>query len=264
MTMRYTARAGQLSADLKEDDPVRLYTELDFQGLKKVSQLRPESAEARFLMLGLAARRRSIDLFQDALKSFSSQEEKESWVTAKYYIDLNAFKINRDLPYTLEKSLTGHIARQIHDLKAESKETNRKQSSLLRQLQIQLLDLAKWTFLYFKRNPIDRFYFQLDKLIRFYDGFYIDSELVHGYYESFFFSCLYANGLFFMDSLGSVSAARSFADHYRGTQKERGRDFVNWYQVLSQSLSAAVKVDDLIANLETLSSPGRPGRHQNL
>jgi hypothetical protein len=257
--MGYSAHAINIVTGLSQDHPVRLYILKKYKELKKIAEQPKTTPNIKYLRLKQLADLRDFNEWARYLKSYSS-DEASSLAVLKTAIDINKFSINKYLvdlfPYVVLFNLAVDT-QQVDSIEFASLMAKVYLSKKIDKYNMVTRYIRKVLELD-KSSMIKRLTLYTAKLDQVYKGPFLDSETARAYYESYFYSCLYIQGKFYLDSLSSVELVQYFESELGEHSDKIAKEFRQWYKNLAASKSGQRRPSDLLNDIKTLSSFGAP------
>ena len=98
----------------------------------------------------------------------------------------------------------------------------------------------------------------LAKLQPIYKGPFLDSDLLAAYYESYFYSCLYCQGLFYLDRLSSIKKVNDFDFGLGMENSGRLNEFRQWFHNLADAKAGRSRCKMLMKSISESHEFGAP------
>lgn len=213
--MGYSSHAMKIAQALPKNDPTRLYVNQNNQQLIKLAEENEKNIFAKFLVLNRFAAQKDLAKWTPWMQTHFGQN-KISLAILGTGLRLNTFRGKRSYPRLIQgtiafellkedggKSKTNPIIPTIDKILSNS-----DVYSLLKALLDLNPDLS---------NLVTQVEDHLQSNSANYRGPFIDQSVYRSFYESYFYTSLYKEGLFYLDSLASLDAAESFVKELKGS-----------------------------------------------
>ncbi|MEW6066949.1 MAG: tetratricopeptide repeat protein [Nitrospirota bacterium] len=245
--MNYSKYAMNLAKTLPEECPLRLYTLKKYKLLKEMAERPEANSEIRYLRLNHLVELRDIEGWFDWIES-RYPYDAYTLPILKTAMDLNKFSIDKYLPDLLPHIVLFNIAKETRQFDWRDILANGIRKMVENE----------------KSVMIKRLVSDLSKLGEKYKGPFLDAETVKKYYESYFYSSLFVQGIFYLDKLSSVEMVEVFSKELKdnkGTDEKDNEDktameFQRWYRNLAVSKSGEKNPEKLLEDITTISSFG--------
>lgn len=252
--LSYSDTAKRLSSGLPSNDLVRSYIQRESMFLSPIS----DQNLIKFLHLkNLVKTQETEELVQYISKQLPKQAN--SLAVMKIMIDTNNFAFYR----TISNIIPDIILQNLSDITGTSTDPGVDElflGVLAESLSIddnsETLRALRRSFEIDKSGKVNRFNKQLNLAKEKAQGPFLTSSYIDKFYESFFFSGLYAEGTFYLDRLASLEMVHRFNQEINDGEGETMVMFKQWYQILMTSQFGNADFDDItntIAQFKDLS-----------
>lgn len=217
--MKYSAHALQKSKSLPKSHPLRLFVERKEKKLERAARSRNSDPLSRFLWLHRLAERGELEPWENWFaKGFG--HESLYLPLLKTGLDMRKFISNRGLPRVVQQVILLDLERE-GEVDSSDQFSKATLKSLLEQEQYskvlsQALGLDSQLY-----TLIGHFEKRLSLLDDRYQGPFLKNETYKTFYRGYFYSSVYVEGLFYLDSLSAVEIAQAFSH-------ELGKGTTDW------------------------------------
>ena len=226
----YTRHAENLARDLPAADPVRLFLLREDGALRAMAYENEAPMEVRFLYLLRLGRLKDVDEWGQAGNGLLP-DPSYAFFLVRTGLELRDFNVNRSLPNMLPMALQLAMSDIEPPVPGPSSEAPEGLSMAMDAAAMATFerDLAK-------NQPL-------------YAGPFVDGNLYADYHRSFLFSGLHVLGLFYVDSLFSVPAAKEYLESLGEPETELLADFKCWYDHIVSTRAGEIDLNILVEDI---------------
>lgn len=254
-TMKYSNHAVRISKSLPKTDSLRLFVDRDERSLKKQALSKNSDPRTRYFWLHFLAERGELEPWAEWFAEGFGQESLYLSLL-KTGLDMKSFLSQRSFPREIQQVILLDIEREggLESSEQFSKATLMKLIENPEYVQV----LAKALGLY---TLIGQFESKLELLDKHYSGPFLKTETYKTFYRGYFYSSVYVEGLFYLDTLSSTKAALWFSKELGkgptdiGTRVERiGK---NIKKIIKNEQAPEERSSSLFQQATNLSSPAK-------
>ncbi len=211
--MDYDGHAGRLAESFSKSDPLRAYVLRDDQSLKQLA-IQNQDMSTRYLLATRLAHLGKLEPWIDWMqKAFGDQEISISIL--KTGLEIDSFSLGRSFPAEMRAHILLALSREREnaplDLKKEVIKVVLQNSAYYQVLQRAMKmdgdSLAATS---------QKFESSLNSLAGSYDGSFMPAEIHRAFYEAYFYSTLYIEGLNILDNRGNLEGAQLYYTNIKG------------------------------------------------
>lgn len=257
--MGYTTHASKKALMLPEDNSIRLYAIRSYNALKTKAEKSNADALTRYLRLKHLVELRSVDEWAAWIENYY-RDKNYSLSLLKSIVDIDVFILNKYFVGILSEILLFNMAIDVNSFGPLD-----RMQLIVSRVAVQLFSNRKFITKYVRRllgldkvSQIRKFNTYVKLLEEKYKGPFLDSASIKLYYQSYFFSVLYMQGLFYLDSLSSVEMVQEFDYQIGGEVDPVASEFQSWYKNLTISKSGKADINKLLFNITGMKYFGTP------
>ncbi len=256
--MGYSAATLQLAAKLPDDHPLFAYVINDPKKMMSLTDIENSKPMLRFITLEKLAEKNRMDEWIVWMKKYFSSQG-EVLLVSKSLLDMGAFNIEK---YFVDLMPLLLLAKMVNFEPLPASTDPGSVFALNSSIPPPVQDQNR---IYFRRalgvdkaSLINRFTEVLDGIAASYQGPFIDSAYVKNFYQSYLYSSLYIQGLFYIDSLSSNEMVREFKKELAGVVDPIANEFLDWYEHLAQSKLGGGDIASLSSDIVNIRFFGLP------
>lgn len=258
--MQYTAYALESAKKLSADNPVCAYTVRDKAKLKEIAQHPKTSVLTRYLMLRLIAESEDIEEWNRWVGMYF-QDDDYLLAVMKTAVVMDNFALRSFIVDFIAPLVLYELARDV----GTYNKTGELIALVVRGLAILAVDIIgdplsmhieKILGLDSSSGIIKRLNSDKQQLKNKYKGQFLTPEFMGQYYESYLFSSLYIQGIFYLDTLSSIEGAKRFLLNITGDYQGIAEDFRRWYEHSVSAKAGNGKEQDMLEDIKTISALG--------
>lgn len=262
--MDYSRHSIELSSQLPDTDPVRLFVTEENAALKDAAEREGAPPEARYLYLLKATELGDAEGLLTWIRG-ALRKNALALPVAKACVESRRFALIEEYSTLLPRLVVLDLARESGDTPDFAEVLSALDSfagSGSTDAWSVRLDNVIWKMLEVfsasRSTLTERFESDVRTLATQLSGPFLDADIFDAYYRGYFYSALYVLGLHYLDSLSSEAAAERFANTLGGTSTGIGADLQRWYSILVRSKQGKGDPASLVAEMETRSRFGAP------